>query len=276
MPGLYEHDREHGHPDAGAKPNGTADARGGGHTRRRAAAGASVTTADLLSFPLTDSGNAERLIAAHGDGLRYVPPWDKWLAWNGARWVLEPRAGAVYRAAKKMVRSFQKRAIGDPEALMFAARQESKKSLDAMVALARHERGVLAQHEDFDRNPMLLNVKNGTINLETGELGHHRREDLITKLAPVTYDPTAECPRFDRFLSEIMAGDEELVAFLVVFLGYCLTGQTREHVLAFWHGPGGNGKGKLGAVMLHLMGDYAGKAAPDLLFRGERTDRHPT
>ncbi len=55
-----------------------------------------------------------------------------------------------------------------------------------------------------------------------------------------------------------------------------MTGDVREHVLAFWHGDGGNGKGVLGALLLHVLGDYAIKAAPDILFRSEHTDRHPT
>jgi putative DNA primase/helicase len=233
-------------------------------------------TVDLRAFKWSDSGNAERLVSLHGDSLRYVPLWNKWLAWSGKRWVADPRAGSVYRAAKMMVREFQQQAIGDKDALSFAAGCESKKKLDAMVALAAHEKKTLAAHEDFDRDPMLFNVKNGTIDLRTGEMRPHRREDLITKIAPVAYDPKADCPRFDLFLSEIMADDDDLIAFLVAYLGYCLTGDIREHVLAFWHGLGGNGKGVLGAVVLFIMGDYAGKAAPDLLFRSEKTDRHPT
>jgi putative DNA primase/helicase len=74
-----------------------------------------------------------------------------------------------------------------------------------------------------------------------------------------------------------MADDLERVEFLRRFLGYCLTGDVREHTLCFWYGPkGGNGKSTLTELLFHVMGDYAAKAAPDLLFRSEKSDRHPT
>jgi putative DNA primase/helicase len=236
---------------------------------------------DLVSaFPWTDSGNAERLIAHGGKDLRYVRGWHCWLGWNGRCW---PRdEGAPYRAAKAMVRALMKQAqrVGDQDrraaAVKFALRCESKSSIEAMVSLARHELAVAIGHEELDANGWLLCCRNGTIDLNTGILGSHRREDLVTKLAPIDYDPAARCERFERFVLEIMAGDADRVTFLRSFLGYCLTGDVREHVLAFWHGSGCNGKSLLAYVVLHVVGDYGGKAAPDLLFKNERTERHPT
>ena len=75
-----------------------------------------------------------------------------------------------------------------------------------MVTLARSEPPVVARATDLDANPYLLNVANGTVDFRTGELQPHRREDLITKLAPVEYDPNATCPRFLEFLDEIFDG----------------------------------------------------------------------
>ena len=235
---------------------------------------------DLLPFNLTDLGNAERLVAFAGGRLRYVTEWDKWLAWTDRRWAAD--RGAPYRACKMMLRELtaQGNALRDPkrrEAILgFAFKCESRKFVNAAVDLARYARPVLAKPTDFDADPMAFNVVNGTIDLTTGALRPHRREDLCTKLSPVAYDPAAKCQRFDAFLLEIMADNPELVAFVLAHLGYCLTGHTREHVLAFWHGPGGNGKGVLGGAVRHVMGTYAGKAAPDLLFRTEKTERHPT
>jgi putative DNA primase/helicase len=47
-----------------------------------------------------------------------------------------------------------------------------------------------AMVDDLDINPWLLNVENGTVNLKTGELLPHRKEDMITKHAKVRYDGT--------------------------------------------------------------------------------------
>jgi putative DNA primase/helicase len=248
---------------------------------------ATVTTLDSAvrldlvdGYPRTDSGNAERLIALHGRNLRYVRGWNKWLWWNGKHWQLDE--GAPHRAAKDMARALMKQAqrLGDHEkrsaAVKYALKCESKGAIEAMVALARHELAVAIGHEQLDADPWLLCVRNGTIELKTGALRVHQREDLITKISPIDYDPAATCERFERFMSEIMAGDQDLVTFLHRFLGYCLTGDVREHLLAFWHGGGGNGKSLLAFIVLFVMGDYACKAAPDLLFKNEKTERHPT
>jgi putative DNA primase/helicase len=238
-------------------------------------------TPDLVdAFPRTDSGNAERLISFAGKDLRYVRGWHKWLGWTGKHWQLDE--GAPHRAAKAMVRALMKQAqrIGDQErraaAVKYALKCESKASIEAMVSLARHELAVAIGHEELDADSWLLCCRNGTIDLKTGTLRPHLRDDLITKIAPIDYDPAATCERFERFVLEIMAGDVERVAFLRAFLGYALTGDVREHVLAFWHGGGCNGKSLLAFVVLHVFGDYGGKSAPDLLFRGEHTERHPT
>ena len=49
---------------------------------------------------------------------------------------------------------------------------------------------VLSSELDADSN--LLNVANGTIELDTGTVRAHRREDLITKVSPVSFDPKAD------------------------------------------------------------------------------------
>src|SRR5207249_4334993 len=50
----------------------------------------------------TDRGNALRLVRRHGDGIRYVHPWKKWLAWDGARWRCDD-TGALMLAAKRVI-----------------------------------------------------------------------------------------------------------------------------------------------------------------------------
>jgi len=229
----------------------------------------------------TDLGNSERLVDRHSRAIRYVPTWEKWLSWDGMRWA--PDAGGVIRAAKETVRAFRRAALEKPDghdgrevANKWALESEKRARIEAMIALARSELAVAVAHTELDSNPWALNVTNGTLDLRTGELEPHRPEDLITKLAPVKFDPSAACPTFDKFMSEITLGDADLIEFHRRFLGYCLTGLTREHVVAFWWGKGGNGKSVLAELIMGMLGEYAGKTAPDLLFRTERTERHPT
>jgi putative DNA primase/helicase len=212
------------------------------------------------THPLTDLGNAERLIARHGDDLRYCHPWAKWLCWDGTRWKPDT-SGEVERRARSTVRTIyaeasdgsdkeERKAIAN-----HAERSESRSRIDAMIALARSM--VPVAPDDLDADPWLLNAANGTIDLRTGDLRPHRREDLITKIAPVEYDPDAPATRFARFLQEVFDSDEDMIAFVQRFAGYSLTGSTEERAFAILHGRGKNGKSTLIELLQDVMGDYA-------------------
>ncbi len=56
-----------------------------------------------------------------------------------------------------------------------------------MIGAAQSEPDIPILPENFDRDSMLLNVLNGTIDLKTAHLRPHDRKDFITKLAPVEY-----------------------------------------------------------------------------------------
>ena len=125
--------------------------------------------------------------------------------------------------------------------------------------------------EELDTDPMLLNVENGTINLKTGALRMHRPEDLITKLAPVEFDVTAASPTFDRFLKQVLV-DKELIAFVQRYLGYSLTGLTKERAMAVLHGVGKNGKSTLVELFIDLLGNYSATADPNTLMQQRYND----
>jgi putative DNA primase/helicase len=158
--------------------------------------------------------------------------------------------------------------------LTFAKYTSSRKGIENMIALARSELAV--EPEQFDRDPWLFNLQNGTLELKTGRLREHRREDFITKLCPVTINPTATCPLWDCFLDKVLGGNEGLKCYLQRLVGYSLTGVTSEHVLPFLYGSGANGKSTFIETVINLMGpDYAMKAAKDLLLT-KRGESHPT
>jgi len=100
-------------------------------------------------------------------------------------------------------------------------------------------------------------VLNGTIDLKTGTLRPHSPDDLITKLAPVEFDPKAKSPRWERFISEIMDRYPQLVSFLHRVLGYALTGAAKEQIWVFLWGKGANGKTTLLSILAFVLGDYA-------------------
>jgi putative DNA primase/helicase len=138
-------------------------------------------------------------------------------------------------------------------------------SLRAMVDLARSEPGIHVSPDDLDRDPWRLNVLNGTLDLRTGELEPQDPDDLITKLAPVEYDPEAKCVTWLGFLDRIMDGNQDLIDFLQRAAGYSLTGETTERVLFVLHGVGRNGKTTLLESLQAVLGEYAKVMAAEML-----------
>jgi putative DNA primase/helicase len=126
-----------------------------------------------------------------------------------------------------------------------------------MIELAKSEPGIPVGPQQLDSHPWLLNVHNGTLDLRTGHLRPHAREDLLTKLAPVAYDPVAPCPLWEAFLSRIFAGDGGLIRFVQKALGYSLTGSTQEQCFFILHGVGANGKSTLIQTISAVLRDYA-------------------
>lgn len=218
----------------------------------------------------TDVGNAQRLVRAHGHNMRWCDPLRGWQVWDGARWA-QDKMYAAMRYAKDTVRTMLREASdiaddGERKALAgHALKSENDARLNAMLAQARSEVGVAVLADAFDSNPWLFNVRNGTVDLHTGELRPHNRDDMVTKLAPVTHDATATCPTFLRFMSEIMGGRADLVTFMQRALGYTLAGDTSEHLLPIMYGSGSNGKSTLIELLLMLLGDYGHGIPSDAL-----------
>ena len=110
---------------------------------------------------------------------------------------------------------------------------------------------------DYDCDPFLLTVGNGTLDLRTGELREFRPTDFITRATHVPYSESAQCPRWLQFLDEIFAGDKQLINFVSRAVGYSLTGDTREQCLFILHGGGANGKSTFLETLLRLVGTHA-------------------
>lgn len=228
----------------------------------------------------TDLGNAKRLVARHGVDLRFCQAWGKWLAWDERRWRVDD-TGEVERRAKDTVRSIYLEARNAPskeraaELAEWAVKSESAHRLNAMIDLARSEPGIPVVPEELDRDPWLLNCLNGTVDLRTGKLRPHRREDMITKIVPVVFNPDAEAPLWDAFLDRIMGGNERLIGFLQRAAGYSLTGDVSEHVAFLCYGTGQNGKSVFLNTLLAATGDYGKAIDPELLL-ARTGEIHPT
>lgn len=233
---------------------------------------------DLDPYRGTDEANAALFLAMHGADVRYCPPWDKWLLWTGSHWRIDdlmdvarlagdmPRE--LYRKAGESLDTARRRTIAG-----LARALESRRKQNDLLAAARCR--VVVSHTDLDKGRFLLNASNGTIDLSAGTLREHRRADLLTHDTDISYRPDTAAPLWERFISDIFAGDTDLIRFVQRAVGYSLTGDVREQVLLICHGNGSNGKSVFLNIVRKLLGKLALQAAPDLLM-ADRHRRHPT
>lgn len=243
-----------------------------------AAKGAHQASEPVGDRPLSDVGNAERLARRHGHDLRWCEAWESWLAWDGAHWKAD-ETGEVIRRAVDTIRALGEEASREAhegrrrELLKWALSSESRGRIEAMVALCKAQPGISVTVDQLDADPWKLNVANGTLDLRTGALVPHRREDLITKVAPVAWDPAASAPTFAAFLGRSVPS-APVRACLARLVGYAATGVIREHVLPIHYGGGGNGKSVLTDVVMHVLGTYASKIPTDVIL-AKTQDAHP-
>jgi putative DNA primase/helicase len=129
-----------------------------------------------------------------------------------------------------------------------------------MIELMKSESGMSLRPDQLDSDPWLLNCVNGTVDLRTGELRPHSQRDLITKLAPVEYDPDAQHPQWDSHIEHVTEGSPEFAGYLQRTAGYCLTGSTSEEIVLLFSGGTATGKTTHLEAMRAAMGDYAATA----------------
>jgi len=216
----------------------------------------------------TDLGNSQRLVNTYGEIIRYCHIWKKWIVWNPQYgiWQIDV-SGEVFRLAKKTIQNMYYEASNmvDSEErrnlIKWGLASESSTKIQSMIKLAESGEGIAISPDDLDLNPWLLNCKNGTINLRTGELKDHDKGELVTKSIPVIYDPNAKCPKWLKFLGRIMGGNQKQISFLQRTVGYSLTGDTREQCFFIFYGSGANGKSTYIKTIGSLLGDYSQAAS---------------
>lgn len=259
-------------------------------------------------FDDTDVANGRRFVADHAGAALYVDDWGHWALFDGARWVPDKSGARVERLAKESTDRMAREAA---DALAAAARayaaaededekerlkaalntarrrlgwakaSQDMKRVRAMLAAARSEPRVYVRfgRDRFDTHPHLLNCPNGTVDLRTGAVRPHDRDDFLTKLCPTTFTPAARRDGYLRFLDQVFHGRPAVAAYIRRLSGYAATGETCDHTAHFWWGGGSNGKSVLQLLWLDALGNtadgYAHTPPPELLIE-DRNSRHPT
>lgn len=230
--------------------------------------------ASTYAETLGDIDNGHRFAAANRGRLIHDRATGKWREYANGIWRL-CETGQEVTAAKAVaeanVREAGAKLSANPSDGIKADYVQALKvhrsapRVAAMIEMAKAEPGMtVADPTAFDRNPLLLGVEGGAIDLRTGKWLAPSPAHRISKCVGVSFDPNATCPRWEAFLSDILA-DQEQVAFLQRFAGYSLTGLVDEEVFLFMQGAGANGKSVMANVLAAVFGEYAVTVGSELL-----------
>jgi putative DNA primase/helicase len=219
-----------------------------------------VLSEDAVALAFTDVYR-DQLLFDHDAGA--------WHKWDGARWRQE-RTRLAFDWARKLARELAKAKGG-----ALRTRIGKVAFASGVEKFAQTDRAFAVTSDSWDVDPFLLATPDGTVDLRAGTLRAADPTDRISKLTAVAPARAADCPRWLAFLHESTGDDAAMVRFLQTWLGYCLTGDTREHQLVFLYGPGRNGKTVFLKTINGLLGDYATVASMDC-FTASKSERHPT
>lgn len=240
-------------------------------------------TATTTARPLKGQSLIAQALAARQPGQYMFVPGVGWHVWDGMRWS-HGNGHAEYevaRAVKKQAELLiRQSASADDDHKRRLMQTAANRVLDkhaeirgVMGHLALID-GILASVEDLNADPYLLNCRNGTLDLRTGELKPHDPRDRITKVTGCDYDPDATAPNWEAFLAFALP-DPLVRAALARFVGGAvLPGTVIDHLMMFITGPGGGGKGTCFGTLHRMLNDYAISPSPDLITAGSR--EHPT
>jgi P4 family phage/plasmid primase-like protien len=232
--------------------------------------------------PYCDQANAERLLFLYGplndnpnDQIRYCPQRKQWLVWDGSRWRWDDMLRVEALAARVVALIRQEAAVAPDDKtrgrlLAWATQSGMHGKLSAMIACAAARDEVKVAPNDLDQNPWLLNLENGTYDLENGEFRAPRKEDLITCMAPTPFTEEPDATgSFLKFMRETMGGPASGASgYLQRWLGYCLSGDTSEQRFGIFQGLTGTGKSTLLSIVSKVLGpDYAGTVNTRSLFK---------
>lgn len=217
----------------------------------------------------TDSDNADRLVRLNEARIRYAPGVG-WLVWNNRSWEPDDENAAIINLATQSMVILRDDALEKakiPEQFKTAISEAAWATtslnlgkLNAAVTLAgtKNRTRLSVNSLDSVETKFLLNTQNGTVDLRTGNMQPHDPSLLITRMAPVNYNPSTECPFWLHTLELAFDGDQSLISYLQRALGYTLTGSVAEQCMFIcWGEQGNNGKSTILETVQWMLGNYA-------------------
>lgn len=220
---------------------------------------------------VTEDSATIRFAELYNGRLRFCHDHKAWFEWTGASW-RQNRTGLAFRWARELARDLAQAFEGEASVQAVLGKTAFASGVEKF---ARTDAAFAVTQDAWDPDLWLLGTPGGTVDLRTGELREPDPADGITKLTAVAPAKTPDCPLWLAFLEQATKGDAQMIRLLRQLAGYALVGDTREEILPFAFGGGGNGKGVTINTLARIMGDYAVTATMDT-FMATQGDKHST
>ncbi|GAQ88996.1 hypothetical protein KFL_004770035 [Klebsormidium nitens] len=207
----------------------------------------------------------------------------EWWMWEGKRFQTASQARVRYIIMHQLSTVYKRVRVELSEELAGTTNKERAAELEALL---RNLKSYNCSHEvdstlkimegemylclasELDGDPDILNVRNGVIDLRTGQLDVHRPAYGCTMIADVDYKGLDHpSPTVDNFLNDIFNEDRALIYFMQRLWGYSINGRTTAELMVFLLGIGGNGKGVCKQMLEATLGDYYGVMAKDAVVK---------
>lgn len=261
----------------------------------------------------SDTANVNLMFQYSQGNLRYVTERDQWLVWTGERWEVDTAKSALQSACREVGEHYyreakeQRKAADAPGTPQDDRKRLAKvadnteawgnqcrnhRKITDMQAQAKMDSRFTLSLEQLDRDPHLLGVQNGVVDLRTGRLLPDARDQHVTRRAAFNFDPSAPADRWVHFIGQItgkplpVERDAEgnirpesvgrhhprpdYARYIQKALGYCMTGLTSEQKMFICFGDGGNGKNIMLDILKEILPDYVAIITPALLLESSK------
>jgi putative DNA primase/helicase len=239
-------------------------------------------TADQVDHLSRQSLAAYHFADRRGAEVRFDHGRRIWLIWHGHRWRPD---------RDQEIRRLWLKALGERylEALRITDSEMRERTISSIMAAGATDDAIAAglritasmkpvatSGDAWDPDPWILGCENGLVDLRTGALRVGRPEDMVSRSTRLDYDPRATCPRWDRFLLEVFAADEDLIGWFARLIGASFVGTSKE-LLAVHYGTGNNGKSvAFRTLSREVAGEYSVEIAVETLLNANRAAGAPT
>lgn len=248
---------------------------------------------------LTDVGNAKRILALHGDKIRYCAARGFYI-WGGKSFEFDEK-GFVFELAKDTMRTTLDNEYGTiqtQELIKIVMNGLKMKGIRSMIDALKTEPEIAVSIYDFDRDPLILNCQNGVLHLGTGAFEKHSEDSkkyLCTQITAAGFDQEiyeafetsgleehegfrdiyrALVPNWASVMDYICGEDDEMWIYLQDLGGYALTGLTNQQAAFMIHGDGSNLKSTWIDTLTNAIGSYGTTVRSDMFMKRAGFESH--